>query len=84
VLSGIGSVAGLFAGSDRRLKEHTKVVGRIGKLPLHTFHYKGDPVKRIGFMADEVEKVDPGAVVTTNLGFRAVDYGRAAASALQE
>jgi hypothetical protein len=29
-------------------------------------------------------KVDPGAVHMTNLGFSAVDYGRAAASALQE
>jgi hypothetical protein len=80
----VAQIGAMFAGSDRRIKEDTKVVGRIGKLPLHTFRYKGDPVKRVGFMADEVEKIDPGAVATTNLGFKAVDYGRAAASALKE
>lgn len=83
VLSGIGSIASLIP-SDRRLKEDMHVVGRVGKLPVHLYRYKGDPTPRIGFMADEVEKVDPGAVATTNLGFKAVDYGRAATSALQE
>jgi hypothetical protein len=82
LVSGIGSIAGLF--SDRRLKEDTHVVGNVGRLPVHLFRYKGDPTPRIGFMADEVERVDPGAVVMTNLGFKAVNYGRAAASALQE
>jgi len=85
-LGGIGKTAMSFLpflfGSDRRLKEDTKVIGNIGSLPLHSFRYRGDPVRRFGFMADEVERVDPGAVVTTNLGFKAVDYGRAAASAL--
>lgn len=71
--------------SDRRLKHDDKVIGNIGALPLHTFRYKDDPEQRtrIGFMADEVEQIDPGAVVTTNLGFAAVDYGRAAQSALR-
>jgi hypothetical protein len=79
----VAQVAAMFA-SDRRLKEDTRVVGHVGKLPIHTFNYKGDPVRRFGFMADEVEKIDPGAVATTNLGFKAVDYNRAAASALKE
>jgi hypothetical protein len=72
-----------FLFSDRRLKEDDQVIGNIGRLPLHTFRYKGDPETRIGFMADEVQQIDPGAVVTTNLGFAAVDYGRAAQSALR-
>lgn len=78
----IASLFGLAAGSDRRLKEDDKVVGLLGDLPIHTFRYKGDPVKRIGFMADEVEKVDPGAVTTMPNGYKAVYMGRAAQSAL--
>ena len=68
--------------SDRRLKEDDEVVGAVGDLPLHTFRYKGDPVKRVGFMADEVERLDPGAVLDTDSGYKAVDYGRAFGSAL--
>jgi hypothetical protein len=82
---GIGSwLSGLlpWIGSDRRLKEDTKEVGHLGDLPIHTFKYKGDPTERIGFMADEVEKRDPGAVMSTDLGFKAVNYHRAAAGAL--
>ena len=85
---GIGSwLSGLFGavpffGSDRRLKEDTKEVGKLGDLPIHTFRYRGDPTERIGFMADEVERRDPGAVHATDLGFKAVNYHRAAAGAL--
>src|SRR4029077_8671269 len=80
----IAKIAAPFVASDRRLKEDAQVVGRVGKLPVHLYRYKGDPTPRIGFMADEVERVDPGAVMTPNLGFKAVDYGRAAASALMQ
>jgi len=69
--------------SDRRLKEDDRVIGHVGRLPLHTFRYKGgDPHTRIGFMADEVAELDPGAVHMTNLGFTAVNYGRALSSAV--
>jgi hypothetical protein len=81
----IASIFGLaapFVGSDRRLKEDDQVVGLLGDLPIHSFRYKGDAQKRIGFMADEVEKIDPGAVVDTTSGYKAVNYGRAAQSAL--
>jgi hypothetical protein len=78
----IASIFGLPFGSDRRLKEDDQVVGLLGDLPIHTFRYKGDPVKRVGFMADEVEKIDPGAVTTMPNGYKAVYYGRAAQSAL--
>lgn len=74
-------VASLFF-SDRRLKENDKVVGLLGDLPIHAFRYKGDPTPRIGYMADEVERLDPGAVVDTASGYKAVDYGRATRSAL--
>ena len=83
-ITGIGSLglkaASLF--SDPRLKEGDQVVGKVGDLPLHTFRYKGDDTERIGFMADEVEKLDPKAVTTTNSGYKAVDYNRAMSSAL--
>jgi hypothetical protein len=68
--------------SDRRLKEDDRVVGLLGDLPIHVFRYKGDSTRRVGFMADEVERIDPGAVVDTPSGFKAVHYGRAAQSAL--
>lgn len=74
-------VAALFA-SDRRLKEDDKVVGRIGELPIHQFRYKGDSKQYLGFMADEVEKIDPAAVVDTDSGYKAVNYGQALGSAL--
>jgi hypothetical protein len=85
---GIGKLAGMGIGmipSDRRLKEDTKVVGHVGALPLHTFRYRDDPTHttHVGFMADEVEKIDPGAVHTIALPFKAVDYGRAVTSALR-
>ena len=79
----IASIFGLpFISSDRRLKEDDKVVGLLGDLPIHTFRYKGDSTPRIGFMADEVKQIDPGAVATMSNGYEAVHYGRAARSAL--
>jgi hypothetical protein len=86
-LQGIAKVVGMGAGmimSDRRLKEDTKVVGHVGALPLHTFRYRDDPTHalHVGFMADEVERVDPGAVHTVALPLKAVDYRRAVTAAL--
>ena len=40
------------------------------------FIYKGDNITRIGFMADEVEKVHPDAVFDVG-GIKAVDYALA-------
>jgi len=70
--------------SDRRLKEDAEVIGHIGALPVHRYRYKADPSedRYIGFMADEVERVDPRAVVTMPSGYKAVDYNRAMVSAL--
>ncbi len=77
---GIGSVLGAglygFARSDRRVKT---AIHRIGKwfngLPLYLFSYIDDPAKmvRMGFMAQDVEKVMPAAVVTIN-GTKWVNY----------
>ena len=79
LLSGIGGIASMFMGSDRRLKEDDKVVGKIGDLPIHTFKYKGDDQTRLGFMADEV---DPAAVKEHPSGYKMVNYNHALNSAL--
>lgn len=63
--------------SDPRLKDDHGVVGRVGKIPVHEFNYKGDPTPLRGFMADEVKKVAPKAVSKMKSGFKAVDYAKA-------
>jgi hypothetical protein len=77
ILGGIG-----LALSDRRLKTDITPIGMADSgLPLSMFRYLGDPVPRIGLMADEVEKLRPEAVRDGPLGFKMVDYGRALAPA---
>ena len=80
-----GSLGSAWILSDPRTKEDSEVVGALGDLPLHVFRYKGDRSgdRYIGFMADEVERVDPSAVREMPSGYKAVDYGRAMASALE-
>lgn len=73
--SGAGAL--ITAMSDRRLKTDIKKVGDLDSgIGLYTYRYKGDAVRRVGVMADEVEKVLPEAVVEAGLGFKAVDYKR--------
>ena len=62
--------------SDRRLKDDIRLVGRtFDGLNIYTFRYKGDPVVRMGVMAQEVLEVHPEAVGELD-GYLAVDYGR--------
>lgn len=79
-LFGLGSAA-LTAFSDRRTKKDIKRVGKMDKgLNLYSYRYKwdgADDPKRIGFMADEVERVAPEAVMEGPGGFSMVDYGAA-------
>jgi hypothetical protein len=74
----MGGILGLGAGaitrSDRRVKDDIVPIGSIlsvgadgetaRPLPISTFSYKDDPtgVRHIGPMAQDVEKIDPGAV----------------------
>lgn len=61
--------------SDRRLKENIKKVGKTDDgLNVYTYNYNGNPLRHMGVMAQEVEKVKPGAVGEIG-GFKAVDYG---------
>ncbi len=79
---GAGWLSSLFAMSDRNLK---KDIVRIGAteddLPIYLFRYKGDETPRLGLMAQDVEKRDPGAVIETPIG-KAVNYPRALKSAM--
>jgi hypothetical protein len=80
--SGIGSMAPLLALSDRRYKEDiTRIGTAYNGLPLYTFRYIGDPEKRlnIGVMAQDVELVNPDAVIEHN-GIKIVDYSKALSS----
>ena len=73
----IGTGLGIWARSDRRLKESIELVGRDERtqLPLYEFEYKGGTGRRfLGVMADDVEKVFPDAVFVMPDGFKAVNY----------
>jgi len=63
LLSGIGGLAA----SDRRMKTNIKKLGidPETKLPMYTYNYKDDPKhypKRVGPMAQDIEKQYPDAV----------------------
>lgn len=78
---GAGNVATLGAGligafmSDRRLKKHITRIGKRGPYNVYAWQYRGggDAIY-VGVMADEVERINPRAVVMVD-GFKAVDYG---------
>lgn len=74
-------MGGGYSISDERMKTDIKEVGRLmlpgGELPIHTFRFQGDPVRRMGFIAQHVEKVDPDAVHThPRTGVKGVNYAR--------
>lgn len=69
---GGSALSGLFAASDRRLKEDIEAVGALfDGTPVYRYRMKGQPAFQIGLMADEV----PSEAVTENgEGFKMVDY----------
>lgn len=75
----MGGVGQLISLSDDDAKTDKKKIGQVHDLGVHEYRYKGEPKsapKRIGLMASEVEKKDPGAVQRKN-GLRHVNYTRA-------
>lgn len=65
--------SGIFLISDRNMKENIREIGFAGKLPIYEFSYHGEELLRTGFMAQDVERVVPEAVI--DLGaFKVVDY----------
>lgn len=86
MFNGLMGMAGSIGGaallmSDHRVKRDIERIGTADNgLPLYSFQYIwGGPVQ-IGVMAQDVEKVNPAAVVDVG-GIKAVDYGRAFAGA---
>ena len=76
MMGGLGqlAMAGATAyASDRRLKENIKPVQKVGELMSYLFNYIGKPEQYIGFMADEIKKIRPDAVMEIN-GFDHVNY----------
>ena len=73
----LGALGGAAIGkySDRRLKKNIVKIGKFFKgINIYAFNYIWDDVKHIGFMADEVKKVVPEAVVEMPNGYDAVNY----------
>jgi hypothetical protein len=80
-LMGLGG-AGIMAFSDIRMKENIKQIHWLPNgLPVYEFEYKPEfkdqagHGKFVGVMAQEVEMVQPEAVITNADGFKMVNYG---------
>jgi hypothetical protein len=76
------NASGILLISDRRLKENVSEIGVLNdRLPIYEFNYVGGEKRHVGLMAQDVEKVVPGAVI--DLGrYKAVDYRQAVDSVM--
>jgi hypothetical protein len=80
-IPGVAAALGL-TGSDKRLKEDIKPVGKLKDgQTVYSYRFNGDPRTQIGLLAQEVERVHPEAVATHPSGYKMVDYARATAPA---
>jgi hypothetical protein len=87
MMGGIGGILGTVGGaamfgSDERLKTDIKQVGSLdlpgGKVGIHSFRFKGSPVRNLGLLAQEIEPILPGAVQTHPItGIKSLDYAQA-------
>ena len=77
-LFGLGAAAlPLMFTSDVRIKENISKVGTLDNgLGVYSFRFKDGGPQQIGLIAQEVEKVNPGAVGEQD-GIKTVDYARA-------
>ncbi len=68
--------AGFATKSDRRLKENIKQVDKSQSgINVYEFNYIGRPQRFRGAMADEVEKINPEAVIEES-GIKFLDYSK--------
>ena len=84
-LMGLGSSA--IMASDERVKENIEPVGELPSGDtVYGYNYVwDDPSERtVGVMAQDIEKVDPAAVIEGEDGIKRVDYRRVIARALLE
>ncbi len=77
VVQGVATIAAIVAVSDIRLKTNINKVGVYSKynLPIYTYNYIWGGSTQIGFMAQDVLKVLPDAVIEID-GFYAVNYSK--------
>lgn len=72
-----GTVGQAAIMSDARVKQDISRVGTLDNgLPVYVYRYVWGGPMQLGVMAQDVETVNPAAVVEID-GFKAVDYGRA-------
>ncbi len=77
-LQSAAKAAALTLASDRRLKENIKAVGKLNNgLTVYCFNYKGSNISQIGLIAQEVQEVNPEAVIEGDDGFLRVRYDQA-------
>ena len=76
IFGGLGSIGQGIAMSDIRLKEAITPTGDATQngIPIYTYRYIGDKQKYRGVMAQDVQRIQPDAVVQTESGYLAVDY----------
>lgn len=73
---------GMLPFSDRRVKENIRRVGTLDNgLPVYAYNYLWGKTTIVGVMADEVEKMHPGAVVEDSEGLKHVRYDLAVEAA---
>jgi hypothetical protein len=71
------NASGIFTISDKRLKADIVQVGKLADdLPIYEYRYLEGSVRHRGIMAQDAERVAPGAVHTFDSGYKAVAYDR--------
>ena len=75
ILGGIGAAANIAGAlSDKRAKENIEEVGQLNDgQTIYRYNFKGDPKTQIGLLAQEVEEVNPDAVMQAG-GLKMVNY----------
>lgn len=69
-----GQVASAYLLSDINSKENIRYVGNERGHRVYEFSYKGKPERYVGVMAQEVQKINPEAVVVMPNGYLGVNY----------
>lgn len=77
------NASGIFTISDGDVKEAVRCVGRVGPLNLYEYNYRGQVTREQGFIAQEVERFAPEAVITQD-NRKMVNYALAYDRALNE
>jgi hypothetical protein len=96
ILGAGSNIGAAFLRSDRRSKENIHRLGTVfaaepqpveepKKLPVYEYSYKDDPAatRHVGPMAQDVEKIDPEAVVKDRKGMRHINAPRVMGSILR-